>query len=205
MPDALPTATVPPVVYLTIWAALTFYTVGEYGRTRWFPAVWARPIWLLGGLLYLAHVTAAFGIYHGWSHTTAYDYTAAQTEAFMGLPWGGGLWMNYLFTAVWIAEGFWWEFLPAHFARRSAIWTTTIRCIFFFMIANGAVIFVGGPGRLLGIGLLVALVWIWRTSTASDSRGSHHSRLSPSAWRRNRWQRPARWAGRSRARKRSTN
>ncbi len=173
---ALPTAPVPPSVYLTIWAALTLYAVGEYGRTRQLQTVWAQPIWLLGGFVYLAHVAAAFGIYHGWSHAAAYNYTAARTQAFVGLEWGGGLWMNYAFTGVWIAEGLWWQFLPAHHARRSAVWTTAIRCFFLFMIANGAVIFVSGPRRLLGIGILVALFWIWRTGPDSDIQ---RSRLRP--------------------------
>ena len=152
-----------PAVAATIWAALILYVAGEYGRTRPVTAAWARPIWLLGAFVYLLHVAAAFGIHHGWSHAAAYDYTAARTGALVGLAWGGGLWVNYLFTAVWAAEGAWWHFWPAHHARRSRAWTTTIRCFFFFMIANGAVIFVDNPRRVLGVGVLAALVWIWRT------------------------------------------
>ncbi|MXZ70323.1 MAG: hypothetical protein F4Z04_02255 [Acidobacteria bacterium] len=159
--SALPAA---PAVVLTIWTALLLYVAGEYGRTRRVPATWARPLWLLGGLFYLAHVAAAFGIHHDWSHADAYDYTAARTEAFLGLAWGGGLWANYGFTAIWVAEGAWWQFWPVHHERRSAVWTTAIRCAFFFMIANGAVLFVNNPRRLLGVGVLMALIWTWRES-----------------------------------------
>ncbi|MXY24423.1 MAG: hypothetical protein F4Y45_07860 [Acidobacteria bacterium] len=161
---ATPAIPAAPAVVLTIWTALVLYVAGEYGRTRRVPATWARPIWLLGALVYLAHVAAAFGIHHGWSHVDAYDYTAARTEAFLSLAWGGGLWANYAFTTIWVAEGAWWQFWPLHHARRSAVWTTAIRCIFFFMIANGAVVFVDNPRRLLGVGVLIALVWTWRES-----------------------------------------
>ena len=158
-------ASASPLVALTIWAALALYAAGEHGRTRRPPAAWARPVWLLGALVYLAHVAAAFGIHHDWSHAAAYAYTAARTDALIGLPWGGGLWVNYAFTAIWVGEGLWWRLRPAHYTRRPAVWTPVIRGVFLFMIANGAVIFVSGPRRLLGIGVLAVLVWIWRSET----------------------------------------
>ena len=157
-------ATASPLVALTIWAALVLYVAGEYGRTRSPPAAWARPVWLLGALVYLAHVAAAFGLHHDWSHAEAYVYTAARTEALMGLDWGGGLWVNYAFTTIWVGEGLWWQFRP-HYAHRPAVWTPAVRGVFLFMIVNGAVIFVSGPRRLLGVGVLIALVWIWRSET----------------------------------------
>lgn len=158
-------ATASPLVALTIWTALFLCVGGEYGRTRPTPAAWARPVWLLGALVYLAHVAAAFAIHHDWSHAAAYAYTAARTDALIGLDWGGGLWVNYAFTAIWVGEGLWWQLRPAHYARRPAVWTQAVRGVFLFMIANGAVIFVSGPRRLLGIGVLTVLVWIWRRRT----------------------------------------
>ena len=154
-----------PLVALTIWTALVLYAAGEYGRTRRPAAAWAGPVWLLGALVYLAHVAAAFGIHHGWSHAAAYEYTAARTDALLGLDWGGGLWVNYGFSAIWVGEGLWWRLRPARYARRSRVWTVAVRGAFLFMIANGAVIFVSGPRRLLGIGVLAALVGIWRNDT----------------------------------------
>ena len=157
-----PATTASPAVALTIWAALVLYVAGEHGRTRRPPATWARPVWLLGALAYLTHVAAAFGIHHDWSHAAAYAYTAARTAALVGLDWGGGLWVNYAFTAIWAGEGLWWRFRPARYARRPRAWRTAVRGVFLFMIANGAVIFVSGPRRLLGIAVLAALLWIWR-------------------------------------------
>ena len=167
---ATPAIPAAPAVVLTIWIALLLYVAGEYGRSRQVPAPWARPVWLLGAFFYLAHVAAAFGIHHDWSHADAYRYTAARTEAFLGLAWGGGLWANYAFTALWVAEGVWWQFQPASHARRSPAWTTAIRSIFFFMIANGGVMFVDSSRRLLGVAILAALVWIWRRDAAARGR-----------------------------------
>ena len=160
---------VSPVVALTIWTALALYVAGEFGRARRPPAAWARQVWLLGGLVYLGHVAAAFGIHHDWSHAAAYAYTAARTDAYFGLDWGGGLWVNYAFTVIWVAEGLWWRLAPAHYARRPPALTTAVRGVFLFMIANGAVVFVSGPRRVLGIGILGALLWIWWTGRRGDT------------------------------------
>ena len=157
------------MVALTIWAALALYVAGEAGRARRPPTPWARPVWLLGGCLYLGHVAAAFSVHHDWSHAAAYAYTAAQTEAYFGLDWGGGLWVNYAFTAIWVAEGLWWQLAPARYARRPPALTTAVRAVFVFMIANGGVVFVSGWRRALGIGILGALMWIWRASRRADT------------------------------------
>ena len=109
-----------PLVALTIWAALTLYVVGR-GRPRATAASALGPPGLAarGALVYLGHVAAAFGVHHDWSHAAAYAYTAARTEAYFGLDWGGGLWVNYAFTVIWVAEGLWWRFAPT-FATRGA-------------------------------------------------------------------------------------
>ena len=162
------TAPASPLVVLTIWTALALYAAGEYGRARQPAAAWARPVWLLGGLVYLVHVAAAFGIHHDWSHAAAYAYTAARTDALIGLDWGGGLWVNYAFTAIWVGEGLWWQLGEAHYEARSRIWSLAVRAAFLFMIANGAVIFVEGPRRLLGVGAMAALVWIGRRGATTS-------------------------------------
>ena len=151
-----------PATVLTIWTALLLYTASEYGRTRQPPRRWAKPVWLLGAACYVVHVAVAFGTHHGWSHAAAYAYTAAQTDALIGLATGIGLWVNYAFTLLWAGEAVWWQALPASYARRAAAWTPAVRGAFLFMIANGAVVFVSGPRRLLGIAVVAALIWIWR-------------------------------------------
>ena len=86
-----------------------------------------------------------------------------QTEALFGVATGIGLWVNYAFTLLWIGEAAWWQALPASYARRASAWTPAVRGAFLFMIVNGAVVFVSGPRRLLGIAVVAALIWIWRS------------------------------------------
>ncbi len=172
-----------PIVVLTIWTALVLYTAAEYGRTRRPPAVWAKPVWLLGAAAYLGHVAAAFAVHHGWSHAAAYAYTAARTDTLLGLAWGGGLWVNYAFTVLWAGETLWWHVWPAGHARRARAWTPAVRGVFLFMIVNGAVVFVDGPGRWLGIAIVAALLAIWRADARSRGRGTGGPRLARAAGR----------------------
>ncbi len=165
----------PPLVALTIWTALLLYTAGEHGRTRRPAKVWAKPVWLLGAAAYLAHVAAAFATHHGWSHAAAYAYTAARTDALIGLAWGGGLWANYAFTLLWIGEALWWQMWPQSHARRPRAWKPAVRGAFLFMIVNGAVVFVNGPGRWLGVAIVAALIAIWRADAGAGASWGHRS------------------------------
>ena len=164
----MPPAPLPPspATILTIWSALGLYAAGEYGRTRRPARPWARPVWLLGAACYLAHVAVTFATHHDWSHAAASAYTAAQTDALFGLASGAGLWVNYGFTLLWIGEGLWWQLAPAGYARRAPAWTLAVRGAFLFMIVNGAVVFVSGPRRLLGLAVVAALILAWRRPRA---------------------------------------
>src|SRR5437868_5879863 len=68
----------------------------------------ARLLWTAGCVLFLAHVAAAFHYFHGWSHARAYRDTAQRTAELFGTYWGGGLYLNYLFTLAWAADVAWW-------------------------------------------------------------------------------------------------
>ncbi len=149
---------------LTIWMALAAYTAGEAGRA----GLWdagdrrrSRLVWTLGFLLYVAHVGVAFGTHHGWSHTVAYQSTALQTGEVFGVAWGGGIFVNYAFSGLWLTETLWWWVSPTTYQSRSQRQTMIIRGTFLFMILNGAVIFVDGPMRWVGVLLVGVLVAIW--------------------------------------------
>lgn len=91
---------------MTVWtarvaAALWVCALVWMARGRWSRARWAT---VLGVVAYLAHVWCAFAFHYQWSHTVAYRETARQTGQLFGVDWGGGLWLNYLFTAVWAGE-----------------------------------------------------------------------------------------------------
>jgi len=150
----------------TIWGALILYVVGEFGRSLRPSPPWTRPLWILGSACYICHVISAFSLHHNWSHSAAYAYTAATTYDLLGINSGLGLWVNYIFTAIWIVEGL----LPGRWGltvnRRL---NRVVRSVFLFMIINGAFVFVAGPQRWFGLLLVVTLLTIWWNDTETFS------------------------------------
>jgi hypothetical protein len=118
----------------------------------------ARIAWTLGCLFYLAHVACAFHFYHGWSHMAAYRHTAERTAAVVGWKWGGGIYFNYAFTAVWFADAVaWW--LRGDRAKSAWLEAGT-QAFLWFMVFNATAVFGNGAIRWLGLagcGLLVVL------------------------------------------------
>ena len=149
---------------VTIWLALGLYAAAQVTRRRRAAATSGAGLWLLtsGWGLYIAHVLLAFDVHYDWSHGTAYAETATQTEALTGWRWGGGLYVNYLFSAVWGVELCWWRWTPSSYARRAPAMKVAMRAFFLFMIVNGAVVFVDGPQRWLGVVIVGVLLVAWR-------------------------------------------
>src|ERR1051325_8264454 len=85
-------------------------------RGRW---QYARFAWTLGLSAYLLHVWCAFEYFYRWSHAVAYRETARQTAELYGIRWGGGLYLNYLFTGVWLADCAVSWLKPERWRRRS--------------------------------------------------------------------------------------
>ncbi len=149
----------------TVRVALALYTLAVAGmllgeRRRWWrPA--ARWAWTLGCAAYLAHVGCAFHSFHGWSHAAAYAETARRTEELFGLAWGGGLYFNYLFTAVWVGDVLWWWAAPAAYQARPRWLGWAVHGFLAFMAFNGAVVFATGLIRWAGLtaGLALAVLW----------------------------------------------
>ena len=158
---------------LTIWMALACYSVSvglgllrpERGRR------WARYFWTSGLAFFLVHVTAAFHYYYDWSHTVGINETARQTRELTGVDSGSGLYLNYLFSLVWLSDGvYWWVVGVNRYASRPRWVSGTVHGFFIFMIVNGAVVFVKGPTRWIGCALLVGLAaaWLYRQRKGLD-------------------------------------
>ncbi len=107
----------------------------------------ARAAWTLGCLLYLVHVLAAFHFAHGWRHAAAYEHTARQTEAFTGLAWGGGLWLNHLFTLVWSLDALAWWLAPQAYLGRPRWLSLGVHLWLEFIAFNATVVFGQGLVR----------------------------------------------------------
>ncbi|MGH8187226.1 MAG: hypothetical protein ACREUC_11735 [Steroidobacteraceae bacterium] len=109
--------------------------------------------------LALVHVALAFHITYAWSHEAAVAETARQTASFTGWAWGGGVFVNYVFLAVWLTDACWWWVAPASRAQRAPAVEATRLGLFVFMFVNGAIVFAAGIGRLIGsvsVGAVVA-------------------------------------------------
>ena len=64
----------------------------------------ARGLWTAGVALALIHAVVAFDVAYEWSHEAARMDTARRTAAVTGVGWGGGIFVNYLFLALWVAD-----------------------------------------------------------------------------------------------------
>lgn len=125
----------------------------------------SRVLWTAAAGLALAHSAAAFAVFYGWSHDRAMAATAQQTVAVTGLDWGGGLFFNYAFLLVWMADVMWWWIGERSYDGRPRTIDFLIRGFLFFMFVNGAIVFADGVIRVIGI-VAVAIVsvsWLMRS------------------------------------------
>jgi hypothetical protein len=115
-------------------------------------------LWSVGACIHLLHVAAAFELVHHWSHGAALLHTARQTAAVVGLEWGAGLYFNYAFTLLWIADAarLWIEWAK----RRPVVprwFAVGVQGAFAFMILNATVVF--GPPVWKWAAAAFAILW----------------------------------------------
>jgi hypothetical protein len=134
----------------TVLAATVAWAIGEVLMRKPELDRLARAVWTSALLLMLVHVVLAFEMVYGWSHGAAVDATARQTAAVVGWAWGDGIFVNYVFLAVWAADAAWWWLAPASRASRPARVEAGRTALFLFMFVNGAVVFAAGIGRVIG-------------------------------------------------------
>ena len=132
---------------LTIWTArvaailyaveLTLMLRRQLGR--------ARVVATVAVSIYLVHVWAAFEYFYRWSHSFAYRETARQTAELFAVDWGGGLYLNYLFTAVWLADCAWW-WLRSDPRRTMPLQASiAVHAFLVFMFVNATVVVAPHP------------------------------------------------------------
>lgn len=160
-----------PGSLLTKWtirlalACLVAYFAGQMltvGSTTQTPAAgkkfawpWlARWIWTVGCGLFIAHVVCAFQFAHHWSHTHAWEHTAAETQRLMGFSFGDGIYFSYFFLLLWVAD-----VVCLWLAVSRPIWLIVAAYLFMLFIAfNGAIVFEDGPTRPVGIVVMLLLL-----------------------------------------------
>jgi hypothetical protein len=128
------------------WAAAEWvrWRLPSHGRT-------ARAIWTVGAGLTIAHAVAVFHYVHHWSQEAAIAHTARQTAALTGLNWGGGLYVNYAFLALWVCDAVLWWKDRSSYERRSIAARDALLAVFVFMFVNGGIVFAHGPARAVGL------------------------------------------------------
>ncbi len=151
----------------SIWLALALFAAAQLSRRSPGAQTDSASVWFsaLGLLAFASHVILAFEFHYDWNHATALAKTAAQTEALTGVSSGNGLYLNYLFGLVWLAEVCWWTNSTARHTNRTNWIERAVRGFFLFMIVNGAVVFVDAPRRWLGMVVVSVLLYAWRPST----------------------------------------
>ena len=150
-----------PSLYVTIWLALWLFAAGEMGRAR-VPA-WVGWPWYASatGLAFaIVHTVLSFAVVHGWSHADAVRNTAIQTDAVFGVPFGAGVYVNYVFFAVWLLDLAWWRRAGGVHQRSRAL-TLAFHAFYLLIIVNAAVVFAVSWRRLLGGILVLVLLAAW--------------------------------------------
>lgn len=165
-------------LYASIWLALVCLLLGELGRRRHRQTLvhtrWATVVSAAGVALGVAHTLLALAVAYDWNHARAVQVTAERAATVYGVAWPGSLYVNYLFLAWWAVDVAWWWRAPLSFIGRPSALEWAWRLTAFTMVLNGAVIFASPAGRIAGVPLVAALLFVWwhgvpRPSTRSSS------------------------------------
>src|SRR5262245_12994971 len=151
---------------MALYVLALAWRIGAKGRQGWLKA--GRLCWAAGCLVFLLHVLLAFFLIHHWSHADALAATARRTEEMVGLDWGGGLYLNYVFGLVWLADAAWWWWRPNSYLARSRIIEWCVQGYQGFLAFNATVVFGQGFSRWFGVCacLLLAITCISRRASS---------------------------------------
>ena len=126
-------------------------------------------LWLSGALFALAHSVGSLMTFHHGSQAAALESTAVQTEQLLGFRFGAGLYVNYLFVVVWLADAAFRLIAPSRYALLPTWYRSLVIGFLVFIAINGAIVFKSGWIRMVGIGcvcMLGMLKLVQRTGTS---------------------------------------
>jgi hypothetical protein len=161
---------------LTLWAIRTSFGAYAFALAMLLAgqrSSLARSLWTAGYVAYLIHLTCAFGFYHHWSHAAAYAHTARRTAELLGFVWGGGIYFNYIFTAVWLVDVAWWWVNPSSYGSRAPIIVRAIHGFLGFMFFQATAVFGAGTIRWVGVLAFAVLGILWIRMQISQRRADH--------------------------------
>jgi hypothetical protein len=143
------------LVVLFYFLRLAFELLVDHERRR---QRWGLLAWTAGCAVLLVHLGLAFHFEHHWSHAAALAHTARRTFEVTGVDWGGGIYFNYAFALLWVADVLLWR----RRARRGqptprpVFWG--IQAVFAFMMFNATVVFGPAFWRAVVPGSVLALL-----------------------------------------------
>ena len=152
-------------LYASIWLALVALLLGELGRRRnrqtGVTTRWAIVASAIGVVFTAAHILLALGVVYDWDHARAATVTAERAAIVYGVAWPLSLYVNYVFLTWWLADTIWWWRATPSFLTRSPLLECAWRLTAFTMVVNGAIIFASPAGRVAGVPLTAALLFVW--------------------------------------------
>src|SRR5262245_4069304 len=145
----------------TAWLAIVAWAAAQWLRALRRSAA-AHVAWTCGAVSLVAHVVLAFHLVHGWDHAAAERAVARETFERTGISWGGGIYFNYAFVAVWLIDAAWWWLAPRRYEARSRLLDGCVQFFFCFMFVNATVIFGAAYAATAGAVLcpLGAIGWL---------------------------------------------
>ena len=154
----------------TVRVAMALY-VASLAMRGWTPH-WSRVGWTAACGVYLLHVVCAFQYYHHWSDAEAYEATARHTGNVVGLDWGGGLYINYAFTFLWLADVCWWWIDMKGYLARPLLIEWVVQGFLGFIAFNATVVFATGFSRWFGsmACVLLAVILICRHHSVGSEK-----------------------------------
>ena len=114
-------------------------------------------VWLLGALFAMAHSLGALMTFHHGSQEAALESTAEQTEQLLGFRFGLGLYVNYLFVVVWLADAVFRLLAPSRYVLLPKWYRRSVIGFLVFIAINGAIVFKSGWIRIIGVSCVCLL------------------------------------------------
>jgi hypothetical protein len=99
--------------------------------------------WTLGCVLCLLHIAVAFHLSHGWSHEAAWEHTKQAGG------YGDGIYVNYAFALVWLADVVWASVAFGSYLARPRWLNWMVYGFLVFVAFNAAVVFGSEFWRIL--------------------------------------------------------
>jgi hypothetical protein len=125
--------------------------IAASGRGSVLGAREARIAYTWGCAMCLLHVAVAFHLAHAWSHAAAVEHVERASG------FGAGLYVNYAFAGVWVADVVWAWVAFESYASRPRWLNWSVHGFLAFIMFNAAVVFNTGFTRAICALFFVAL------------------------------------------------